>query len=205
MRKTQSGNGAALSLLEEVKTASEAAKEPHTCSRTIEPIRICLTFPTQHVYTCIVKTEMTTQAERTLPVLPCACANLRRATRAVTRLYNGQLQPYGIEVTQFTLLMALDRVGEISQGKLGKLLALDSTTLTRMLELLKKRGWIQEKEGDDRRFRMIRLTTAGRAKFQQSLPHWKRAQDRLRTTIGEQTMEQLGGLLVQVTALVVEH
>ncbi len=148
---------------------------------------------------------MTTQAERTLPVLPCACANLRRATRAVTRLYNGQLQPYGIEVTQFTLLMALDRVGEISQGKLGKLLALDSTTLTRMLELLKKRGWIQEKEGDDRRFRMIRLTTAGRAKFQQSLPHWKRAQDRLRTTIGEQTMEQLGGLLVQVTALVVEH
>ncbi|MGH9739052.1 MAG: MarR family winged helix-turn-helix transcriptional regulator [Candidatus Acidiferrales bacterium] len=123
----------------------------------------------------------------------------------MTRLYNGQLQPYGIEVTQFTLLMALDRVGEISQGKLGKLLALDSTTLTRMLELLKKRGWIQEKEGDDRRFRMIRLTTAGRAKFQQSLPHWKRAQDRLRTTIGEQTMEQLGGLLVQVTALVVEH
>ncbi|MGH7745228.1 MAG: MarR family winged helix-turn-helix transcriptional regulator [Candidatus Dormibacteria bacterium] len=123
----------------------------------------------------------------------------------MTRLYNGQLQPYGIEITQFTLLMALDRVGEISQGKLGKLLALDSTTLTRMLELLKKRGWIQEKEGDDRRFRMIRLTTAGRAKFQQSLPHWKRAQDRLRTTLGEQTMEQLGGLLLRVTALVVEH
>ncbi len=145
------------------------------------------------------------ETRKSLPLLPCACANLRRATRAVTRLYNGELQRYGIEITQFTLLMALDRVGEISQGKLGKLLALDSTTLTRMLELLKKRGWIQEKEGHDRRFRMIRLTTAGRAKFAQSLPHWKRAQDRLRTTIGEQTMEQLGGLLAQVTGLVVEH
>ena len=77
-------------------------------------------------------------------------------------LYNQELRSQRIEITQFTLLMALHQTGEISQGKLGKLLALDSTTLTRMLDLLKKRGWVQEKEGDDRRFRIIRLTTAGR-------------------------------------------
>lgn len=97
--------------------------------------------------------------------------------------------------------MALDQVGEITQGKLGKLLALDSTTLTRMLELLRKRDWIQEKEGDDRRFRLIRLTSAGRVKLQDSLPHWKRAQERLQGALGEQTMKQLGDLLVQVTAM----
>jgi DNA-binding MarR family transcriptional regulator len=67
------------------------------------------------------------------PVLPCACANLRRAARAVTRMYNRELQPSGLELTQVTLLMALDRTGEITQGNLGKLLALDSTSLTRML------------------------------------------------------------------------
>ena len=97
--------------------------------------------------------------------------------------------------------MALERAGEISQGKLGKLLALDSTTLTRMLELLKKRGWIQEKEGDDRRFRMLRLTTAGQRKLQQSLPHWKKAQDRMQSALGEPTMGQLGGLLARVSAI----
>jgi DNA-binding MarR family transcriptional regulator len=137
---------------------------------------------------------------KTLPQLPCACANLRRAARAVTRLYNGELLPHGIEVTQFTLLMALDLAGEISQGRLGKLLALDSTTLTRMLELLKRRGWIQEKQGEDRRFRMIRLTAAGRVKFQQSMPHWKRAQDRMQRAIGEATVGRLDELLAQVTA-----
>jgi len=136
--------------------------------------------------------------------LPCACANLRRAARAVTRLYNHELRSERIEVTQFTLLMALDYAGEISQGKLGKLLALDSTTLTRMLVLLKKRGWIQEKEGEDRRFRMIQLTAAGRAKLQESLPHWKRAQDRMQKAIGEETMDQLKGLLAQVTAISAE-
>lgn len=134
-------------------------------------------------------------------MLPCTCANLRRAARAVTRLYNHELRSQQIEVTQFTLLMALERAGEISQGKLGKLLALDSTTLTRMLELLTKRGWIQEKEGDDRRFRIILLTIAGRAKLRQSLPHWKRAQDRMQRVLGEDTMVQLRGLLARVTAM----
>lgn len=146
----------------------------------------------------------TTESRRPLPSLPCACANLRRAARAVTRFYNQELRSERIEITQFTLLMALDQAGEIFQGKLGKLLALDSTTLTRMLELLRKRGWVQEKEGDDRRFRIIRLTTVGRAKLRQSLPHWKRAQDRMQRALGEQTMSQLAGLLAQVTAMSAE-
>jgi len=143
--------------------------------------------------------EESAESGKALPQLPCTCANLRRAARAVTRLYNGELLPYGIEVTQFTLLMALDLAGEISQGKLGKLLALDSTTLTRMLELLKKRGWIQEKKGKDRRFRMIRLTSAGRVKYEQSLPHWERAQHRVQKAVGEGTVGQLRGLLALVT------
>ena len=137
--------------------------------------------------------------QASLPMLPCACANIRRAARAVTRLYNQELRSEHIEVTQFTLLMALERVDEISQGKLGKLLALDSTTLTRMLVLLKNRGWIQEKQGEDRRFRNIRLTRAGRSKFQQTLPYWKRAQDRLQKALGEDTMRQLTSVLARVT------
>jgi len=147
----------------------------------------------------------TTESQVRLPILPCTCANLRRATRTVTRLYNQELRSGGIEITQFTILMALDRAGEISQGKLGKLLALDSTTLTRMLALLRKRGWIQGKEGEDRRFRLIRLTGAGRAKLQNSLPHWKRAQDRMQRSLGEDTMKQLTGVLAQVTATAAER
>lgn len=135
-----------------------------------------------------------------IPLLPCTCANLRRAARAVTRLYNSEMQRHGIEVTQFTLLMALEQAEEISQGRLGKLLALDSTSLTRMLELLERRGWIQEKPGEDRRFRLIRLTAAGKAKYHQALPHWKRAQERVAAALGEKAMGQLGAMLGRVTA-----
>ena len=117
----------------------------------------------------------------------------------MTRLYNGELQHDGIEITQFTLLMALSHTGKIPQGELGKLLALDSTSLTRMLDLLKKRGWVDAKEGVDRRFRIFRLTPAGRAKFQQALPRWKRAQDRIEKALGQETMARLSGSLMEVT------
>jgi DNA-binding MarR family transcriptional regulator len=141
------------------------------------------------------------KSPKALAHLPCACANLRRAARAITRLYNRELRSEHIEITQFTLLMTLDLAGEVSQGQLGKLQALDSTTLTRMLEPLRKKGWIREEEGDDRRFRMIRLTAAGRTKLAQSMPHWKKAQDRVQKAVGEQTMNQLGGMLELVTAM----
>jgi DNA-binding MarR family transcriptional regulator len=142
---------------------------------------------------------MTTQAEGTLRVLPCACANLRRTARAVTRMYNRELRPAGLELTQFTLLMALNLTGETAQGDLGKLLALDTTSLTRMLRLLTKRGWIGVKAGEDRRQRLLRLTPSGRQKLRQSLPHWERAQRRLRRGLGEASWSQMGGLLAEVT------
>ncbi|MGH9585510.1 MAG: MarR family winged helix-turn-helix transcriptional regulator [Acidobacteriaceae bacterium] len=134
------------------------------------------------------------------PTLPCTCANLRRAARSITRLYNHELRSEKIEITQLTLLMALDRTGEISQGRLGRLLALDSTTLTRVLKPLKKQGWIQEQEGDDRRVRIIRLTAAGHAKLKQVLPHWARAQARIESTLGEASMSKLEMLLTRVGA-----
>ena len=93
------------------------------------------------------------ELERSLPVLPCARANLRRAARAVTRMYDRELRETGLEPTQYSLLMALNLKGEITQGELGTLLALDTTTLTRMLRPLTHRGWIGERPGKDRRRR----------------------------------------------------
>ena len=83
--------------------------------------------------------------------LPCMCASFRRAARALTHVYDEALRPQGLRATQFTILQALSLTGEISQGDLGDLLVLDSTTLTRTLRLMRTRGWIKERPGKDRR------------------------------------------------------
>lgn len=145
-----------------------------------------------------VSAQTRTQSNNDLPVLPCACANLRRAARSVTRMYNHELRATGLELTQLTLLMALNIVGEITQGKLGMLLALDSTSLTRMLDVLIRRGWVGVKPGEDRREKLLRLTSPGQQKLEQAWPYWERAQARLRQRLGERGWSQMGGLLAEV-------
>lgn len=147
----------------------------------------------------IERVEMSNTTDRAVPVLPCACANLRRATRAVTRIYNQELQPTGLELTQFTLLMTLSITGEITQGQLGKILAMDTTTLTRMLGPLIKRGWMSVKAGRDRRQKLLQLTAAGREKFAQSRADWQRAQKVVRERLGEGIWNRMGALLTEIT------
>ena len=147
-----------------------------------------------------VKPQMApTTLEDALPTLSCACANLRRAARAVTRLYDEELRGSGLKPTQFTLLMALDEAGETTQGKLGEILALDSTTLTRTLRPLVRRGAIRGIKGRDRRQWHFSLTAAGRRTFERARPNWQRAQRRLRESLGQSRWKQLAESLEQVT------
>jgi len=114
-------------------------------------------------------------------------------------MYDGELRETGLEPTQYSLLMALDIKGETSQGELGALLALDSTTLTRMLRPLMKSGWIAERPGMDRRQRLLRLTRRGRLKLKESQSLWERAQRKLQSRLGEPAWSQMGMLLTQIT------
>jgi DNA-binding MarR family transcriptional regulator len=126
--------------------------------------------------------------------LPCACQNLRRATRAVTRIYDQELRGAGLEITHFGLLTALALTGEANQKRLSGGFAMDSTTLTRTLRLLLKRGWIRVRRGDDRRERLFSLTPAGKRKMAEAQPHWEQAERTLRQQLGDagwKTMKQV--------------
>src|SRR5437899_2633383 len=105
-----------------------------------------------------------------LPDLGCMCGSLRRTSRALTQLYEQALRPLGLRSTQFTILQVLSRAGEMSQGQLGEMLAMDTTTLTRTLEIMSRHGWIAERRGEDRRERWLRLAKAGETKLNRALP-----------------------------------
>ncbi len=131
--------------------------------------------------------------------LPCACANIRRAARAVTRLYDQELSGTGLEATQFSIVMALVKAGEISQGHLGAFLVLDSTTLSRSLRPLLREGWIRSRPGDDRREKLIDLTPEGRRRFSALLPKWEKAQERLRQAMTDAGWDRMQRTLADVT------
>lgn len=139
-----------------------------------------------------------------LPALPCMCANLRRASRALSQHYDEAMRPLGLTVTQFTILQALSLTGEVSQGRLGEILAMDSTTLTRTLNIVKRNGWIVIRRGIDRRERRVNLSPAGTAEFKTALPHWEDAQAKLRARLGDKRWKDLASLINQATLAVAE-
>ena len=125
------------------------------------------------------------QTADALFALPCACQNLRRLTRIVTRIYDQELTKAGIEIAQFGVLTALAETGETNQKRLSAGLAMDSTTLTRTLGLIRKKGWVRVRRGKDRRERLFGLTRAGKSRLAEAQPHWERAEHRLRQELGE--------------------
>ena len=135
-------------------------------------------------------------------MLPCLCGSFRRTSRALTQLYEEALRPLELRATQFTILQALSLAGEVSQGQLGEMLAMDSTSLTRTLAIMRRQGWIAERRGEDRRERWLRLANAGEVKLRRALPVWEKVQSRLRRQLGEQAWDNLLQLTYQVTSLV---
>jgi DNA-binding MarR family transcriptional regulator len=130
------------------------------------------------------------------------CASLRRASRALTQLYEDALRPLGLRATQFTVLQALSLAGEVTQGVLGQILAMDSTTLTRALDIMERRGWIAKRRGDDRREWRIRLSKRGETQLQRALPAWRSVQQQLHTQLGNEVWENLFTVTNNVTAMV---
>ena len=127
------------------------------------------------------------------------CANLRRASRALTQLYEDALRPQGLRATQFTILQALSLAGQVTQGVLGQILAMDSTTLTRTLDIMERRDWIAKRRGKDRREWQIRLSKGGEAQLQRALPAWRSVQHRVHTQLGKEAWETLFNVTNKVT------
>jgi DNA-binding MarR family transcriptional regulator len=148
-----------------------------------------------------MKTDLGEQRPaRALFELPCACQNLRRLTRMVTRIYDHELRKAGLEITQFSLLTALATTVEANQKRLSAGLAMDSTTLTRTLRQLLKQGWVRVRRGNDRRERLFSLTQAGKRQIAEAQPFWESAEEQLRRKLRDAGWKRMKEAVSRTTA-----
>ena len=118
----------------------------------------------------------------------CLCLHAQRAARSLARRFDEVLRPLDLTNGQFSLLMALNRPQPPQMGAVAALLAMDRTTLTAALKPLERRKLVAVRvDADDRRSRLIGLTSAGRRLLARALPIWRRthAQIERRLTAGE--------------------
>jgi len=138
--------------------------------------------------------EQTTQLDRVklgIVANTCACFNLRKASRAVTQLYDEILQPSGLLTTQFTLVVAISIAGSTTITRLAEDLVMDRTTLTRNLKPLERQGLIEIVPGQDQRTRVVALTAEGCEALTKAIPLWEQVQASVVEGLGQNRWSRL--------------
>jgi DNA-binding MarR family transcriptional regulator len=140
--------------------------------------------------------------ERYELIAECACFDLRKATRAVSRMYDDFLRDAGLNVTQFSLLRLIRTEKEISVSTLGRYMVMDSTSITRALAPLERDNLINSRAGADKRMRIVSVTRKGLKLVGDAEPKWRRAQEVLMEAIGEDRWSAMRRLLRDTTRMV---
>ena len=147
------------------------------------------------------KTSKTPRTRHEL-LAQCACFDLRKATRAVSRMYDGFLRDEGLNITQFSLLRLIRAEKELSISTIGRYMVMDRTSITRALAPLERDGLIRSRPGADKRIRIVSVTNKGRKLVEDAEPKWREAQESLIATIGEDRWRAMSALLRDTARMV---
>lgn len=105
---------------------------------------------------------------------------VRRLSRGVTRIYDEELRPFGVNVAQLNLLVALGSAVGLRASELSVVLDIEKSTLSRTLGRLLDQGLIVA--DDAQRFE---LSPEGGKLLRAARPAWARAQRRTQQLLGK--------------------
>ena len=122
----------------------------------------------------------------------CIAVRLRMLNRVVTNIYDDALRPLGVRVSQMNILVAAGRMGTARPAEVCERLHLDVSTLSRNVERMKARGWLEVIPDEDGRAQPFRLTNDGRKLLEKAVPAWKKAQKQAKSLLGDGIVDLLG-------------
>ncbi|NJR13542.1 MAG: MarR family transcriptional regulator [Phyllobacteriaceae bacterium] len=122
----------------------------------------------------------------------CLCLHTQRAARALARLFDTALAPYGLTHGQFSLLMALNGPNPQTISRLADFLAMDRTSLTAALKPLERKGLLHVTPSkDDKRARIITITPAGVAVLGEAVHIWRHTHGLLDAALAQGAPDRL--------------
>lgn len=104
------------------------------------------------------------------------------------RTLDKALAPLGLTQAMWLPLLHLERdSGAMRQKDLAHSLALDSSSVVRLIDGLQTQGWVERIDDTDRRVKRIQLTSAGRAQVEAV----KKVVAQMRTEVMQEVPEEL--------------
>ena len=130
---------------------------------------------------------------------PCYCKNLRDFTRKMTAIYDAELDAYGINIAQYSLMRLVINNNPVSLTRLGDIAGLDRSTVGRNVTVLARQGWVQvDRDGMDKRQHQVSITPEGEALIRDAFPSWQRCQHIIEERLGADNVMALQNIFHQI-------
>jgi DNA-binding MarR family transcriptional regulator len=115
----------------------------------------------------------------------CLLTRSRSIARVITSIYDQELRAFGVNASQFSMLVLIAHLGGASRAQLGRANHLERSTSTRNLQLVLAEGWAEEQQPEKGRSRPIVLSQSGRELLASAMPAWRAAQDKAKLLLGQ--------------------
>jgi DNA-binding MarR family transcriptional regulator len=131
----------------------------------------------------------------------CVAVRLRMLNRVITNIYDDALRSLDLKVSQMNILVAAAKMGTARPSDVCDHLHLDVSTLSRNIERMKARGWLEVVPDEDGRAQPFRLTPQGRTLLETAIPAWSEAQQQVKKVLGNGFVEQLNQAIKRVSTV----
>jgi DNA-binding MarR family transcriptional regulator len=125
------------------------------------------------------------QTRATSAIKECLATRIRLLNRVLTQVYDTAFRPLGLKSSQFSILLAAAEHESVLPHELCDALQIDSSTLSRNLERMRARGWLEVTSSRDGREQPFQLSDAGKELLEKALPLWADAQQQATVSLGE--------------------
>ena len=129
----------------------------------------------------------------------CVAVRLRMLNRVITNMYDDALRSLDLKVSQMNILVAAAKMGMARPVEVCEYLHLDVSTLSRNVERMRARGWLEVVPDEDGRSQPFRLTPRGRKLLEKAVPAWSAAQQQVKKSFGDGFVEQLNQAVKRVS------
>src|SRR5437773_11987905 len=129
----------------------------------------------------------------------CIAVRLRMLNRIITNIYDDALRPLDLRVSQMNILVAAAKLGTARPTEVCEHLHLDVSTLSRNVERMKARGWLEVVPDEDGRSQPFRLTPQGSKLLEKAVPAWSAAQKQVKKVLGDGFVEQLNQAMKRIS------
>src|SRR3954454_17247924 len=134
---------------------------------------------------------------------------IQKINKYIGRQLDDTLKEFGLDMGEWSVLMALRRTGtpyRLSPGVLARHVGLSAGAMTNRLNRLEERGLVRRsRDESDRRGVVVELTDAGWQAWQDSVGAQARKEALIASALTEQDKDALNDLLVRLTLQIEEQ